>query len=160
MHTILTVTQLFLALGLIGLVLIQHGRGADAGAAFGSGASSTVFGSRGSGSFLSRATAVIAALFFVTSIALGFYSAQAGKTVGIMEGVEVETMEAPVAPTAEVPMVPAPAGAGAVPMVPAAGGSAVPTVQPDVPVVPAPAATAADESPPEVPAIPGPGDNN
>jgi preprotein translocase subunit SecG len=160
MHTILTVTQLFLALGLIGLVLIQHGRGADAGAAFGSGASSTVFGSRGSGSFLSRATAVIAALFFVTSIALGFYSAQAGKTVGIMEGVEVETLEAPVAPAAEVPAVPAPAGTGAVPMVPAAGGSAVPVVQPDVPVVPAPEATAADEAPPQAPVTPGPGDNN
>jgi preprotein translocase subunit SecG len=162
MHTILTVTQLFLALGLIGLVLIQHGRGADAGAAFGSGASSTVFGSRGSGSFLSRATAVIAALFFVTSIALGFYSAQAGKTVGIMEGVEVETLEAPVAPAAEVPAVPAPAGSGAVPMVPAADGSAVPIVQPDVPVVPTPAtpaATAADEAPSQVPVAPDSGDN-
>ena len=70
MQTILTVVQVFLSLGLIGLVLIQHGRGADAGAAFGAGASATVFGARGSGSFLSRATGIIAALFFLTSMAL------------------------------------------------------------------------------------------
>jgi len=64
MQTILTVFHLFLAIGLIGLILIQHGRGADAGAAFGSGASATVFGARGSGSFLSRTTAILAIAFF------------------------------------------------------------------------------------------------
>lgn len=88
MQTILTVLHLFLALGLIGLVLIQHGKGADMGAAFGSGASSTVFGSRGSGNFLSRATAVMATLFFVTSMALAYFAAQVGEPVGLMDGAD------------------------------------------------------------------------
>ena len=57
---------------MIGLILIQHGKGADAGAAFGSGASGTVFGAKGSGSFLSRSTAILAALFFSTSLALAY----------------------------------------------------------------------------------------
>ena len=64
MQTILVVAHLFLAIGLIGLVLMQHGKGADAGAAFGSGASGTVFGAKGAANFLSRSTAVLAALFF------------------------------------------------------------------------------------------------
>ncbi|MGD8574231.1 MAG: preprotein translocase subunit SecG, partial [Gammaproteobacteria bacterium] len=62
LHTILVIVQVFLSLGLIGLILLQQGKGADAGAAFGSGASATVFGARGSASFLSRTTAVLAAL--------------------------------------------------------------------------------------------------
>ena len=74
MQTILTVIHLVLALGLIGLVLIQHGKGADAGAAFGSGASATVFGSRGSANFLSRTTGILAALFFATSLALAYFA--------------------------------------------------------------------------------------
>lgn len=71
-HSILVLIHIFLCVGLIGLILIQHGRGADAGAAFGSGASSTVFGSRGSASFLTRATAILATAFFVTSLILGY----------------------------------------------------------------------------------------
>ena len=70
MYTVLVVVQVVLAVGLIGLILIQHGKGADAGAAFGSGASGTVFGSRGAATFLSRGTAALAALFFVTSLVL------------------------------------------------------------------------------------------
>ncbi len=57
---------------MIGLILIQHGKGADAGAAFGSGASGTVFGSKGSGSFLTRSTAMLATAFFITSLALAY----------------------------------------------------------------------------------------
>jgi len=57
---------------MIGLILIQHGKGADAGAAFGSGASGTVFGSKGSGSFLTRSTAILATLFFITSLSLAY----------------------------------------------------------------------------------------
>lgn len=68
------VIHVLAALGLIGLVLLQHGKGADAGAAFGSGASSTVFGSRGASSFLSRATAVLATTFFCTSLVLAYFS--------------------------------------------------------------------------------------
>jgi len=90
MQTILTVVHLVLALSLVGLVLLQHGKGADAGAAFGSGASSTVFGARGSGSFLTRSTAALATLFFVTSIALAYYSAQVGEPEGLMDQVDIQ----------------------------------------------------------------------
>ena len=72
MHTILVVVQVLAAVALIGLVLLQHGKGADAGAAFGSGASGTVFGARGSANFLSRATAVCATVFFLTSLSLAY----------------------------------------------------------------------------------------
>lgn len=90
MQIVLTVLHLFLAIGLIGLVLIQHGRGADAGAAFGTGASATVFGARGAGSFLTRTTAILAALFFFTSIALAYFAAKSGSpSGGVMERVEV-----------------------------------------------------------------------
>jgi len=57
---------------MIGLILIQHGKGADAGAAFGSGASGTVFGSKGSGSFMTRSTAILATMFFITSLGLAY----------------------------------------------------------------------------------------
>ncbi len=95
MQTILTVFHLVLALGLIGLILIQHGKGADAGAAFGSGASSTVFGAQGSGSFLSRSTAIMATLFFLTSMALAYYASQVGEPQGLMDGVEVPAAVVP-----------------------------------------------------------------
>lgn len=73
MHTFLVVLQVLVAVALIGLVLIQHGKGADAGAAFGSGASGTVFGSRGAANFLSRATAALAFVFFASSLALAYW---------------------------------------------------------------------------------------
>lgn len=85
MQTILTVLHLFLAIGLIALVLMQHGKGADAGAAFGSGASGTVFGASGAGNFLSRSTAILAALFFITSIALGYFSMQKNTGTDLMK---------------------------------------------------------------------------
>ena len=72
MHTILVVVQVLAAVALVGLVLLQHGKGADAGAAFGSGASGTVFGARGSANFLSRATAICAILFFLASLSLAY----------------------------------------------------------------------------------------
>ncbi len=65
-----------ISLAIIGLVLLQRGKGADAGAAFGAGASGTVFGARGSGSFFSRATAVLATAFFATSLTLAYLSSQ------------------------------------------------------------------------------------
>ncbi len=86
MQIILTVVHLFLALGIIGLVLMQHGKGADAGAAFGSGASGTVFGAQGASNFLSRTTAILAALFFVTSIALGYFAMKQDGGRDIMAG--------------------------------------------------------------------------
>ncbi|HEX2243063.1 MAG TPA: preprotein translocase subunit SecG [Gammaproteobacteria bacterium] len=72
LYGILLIIDVLLAIGIIALVLLQHGKGADAGAAFGSGASATVFGARGSASFLSRTTAVFATLFFINSVGLAF----------------------------------------------------------------------------------------
>ncbi len=104
MLTVLTVFHVLLTISLIGLVLIQRGKGADVGAAFGSGASNTMFGSQGSASFLTRTTAVVATLFFVTSLSLAYLSGQR------MERKSVTELEQTIAPTAEtetdVPMVP------------------------------------------------------
>ena len=72
MQTIILIIHVLLAIALIVLILVQHGKGADAGAAFGSGASSTVFGARGSATFLTKLTTVIALIFFVTSISLAY----------------------------------------------------------------------------------------
>lgn len=91
MQTFLLTFHVFLAVGMISLILIQHGSGADAGAAFGSGASSTVFGSRGSTSFLSKATAVLATLFFITSLTLAYFSGRVHQEKGIMEQASLVT---------------------------------------------------------------------
>ncbi len=82
LETVIIVVHLLVALGLVGLVLLQQGKGADAGASFGSGASATVFGSQGSATFMSRVTAVLATIFFVTSLALGFYAKQKADMIG------------------------------------------------------------------------------
>jgi preprotein translocase subunit SecG len=138
MQTVLNVFHLFLAVGLVGLVLIQHGKGADAGAAFGSGASATVFGSRGSASFLSRATAALAALFFLTSMALAYFASQTDEPKGLMGGVEVPAAPkpAPVQIRQNVPKIPG-VGGGAtdVPELPPAGESAEGVPQTPVPEV-------------------------
>jgi preprotein translocase subunit SecG len=94
MQQILTIVQILVAVGLIGLILLQQGKGADAGAAFGSGGSGTIFGSRGSASFLSRATAVLAAAFFFNSIALAYISGQSVDRESVTERFGVGT-EAP-----------------------------------------------------------------
>ncbi|PLY13767.1 MAG: preprotein translocase subunit SecG [Sedimenticola sp.] len=123
MQTILVVIHLLLALGLIGLVLMQHGKGADAGAAFGAGASGTVFGASGAANFLSRSTAVLAALFFVTSLVLAWFAMQATDTRGLMESTVIEQSAAPAA-VSEVPAVPLDAGsepAAEVPVIAPAG---------------------------------------
>jgi preprotein translocase subunit SecG len=74
LQTVLLVAQVLMAISLIGLILIQHGKGADAGAAFGSGASTTVFGSQGSGNFLSKSTGILAFFFLANSLALAYLS--------------------------------------------------------------------------------------
>ncbi len=81
MQSIALVLHVILSIGVIGLVLIQHGKGADAGAAFGSGASATVFGAKGSASFLTRTTTILAALFFATSLFLFYLAAHRDSTV-------------------------------------------------------------------------------
>jgi preprotein translocase subunit SecG len=76
LHSILMVIHFFAAAGIIGLVLLQRGKGAEAGAGFGAGASGTVFGARGAGTALSRATAILAAVFMITSLSLTFFSSR------------------------------------------------------------------------------------
>lgn len=76
MDTVILAVHVVLAIALVGLVMIQQGKGAEAGASFGGGASQTVFGSSGNTSFLGRLTAIIATLFFATSLALAFYASQ------------------------------------------------------------------------------------
>lgn len=74
MFTIILALHIIISIIMIGLILIQHGKGADAGASFGAGAAGTVFGASGSATFLTRATAVLAGLFFVTSLVLASYA--------------------------------------------------------------------------------------
>jgi preprotein translocase subunit SecG len=81
LETVIIVVHLVVAIGVVGFVLIQQGKGADAGASFGSGASGTVFGSQGSSNFLSRFTAILAALFFATSLGLAFYAKDRANTI-------------------------------------------------------------------------------
>jgi preprotein translocase subunit SecG len=84
METLLLVIHILAALALVGLVLLQHGKGADVGAAFGSGASGSVFGSAGSANFLSRATAILAVIFFLTSLGLTYLSSRKTDSKGVI----------------------------------------------------------------------------
>ncbi|MFT5134252.1 MAG: preprotein translocase subunit SecG [Gammaproteobacteria bacterium] len=88
LQTILLVAQVLIAMSLIGLILIQHGKGADAGAAFGSGASSTVFGSQGSSNFLTKTTAILAFLFLTNSLSLAYI---ASKRMSVQESLMLGT---------------------------------------------------------------------
>jgi preprotein translocase subunit SecG len=85
METVVWIIHVLVALSVVGLVLMQHGKGADMGAAFGSGASGSLFGSSGSANFLSRATGILATVFFITSLTLAYFSGTKTKSVGLME---------------------------------------------------------------------------
>lgn len=86
LHTLIIVVQVISALSIIGLVLVQHGKGADMGAAFGSGASGSLFGASGSSNFLSKSTAIAAAIFFAATMGLAFIAAQpAVESGGVMD---------------------------------------------------------------------------
>jgi preprotein translocase subunit SecG len=87
LNVLLLVFQVLLSITLIALVLLQHGKGADAGAAFGSGASATVFGARGSGNFLTKATSVVALLFFVTCLSLAYLASHREGPSSVVESV-------------------------------------------------------------------------
>ncbi|MDA8383073.1 MAG: preprotein translocase subunit SecG [Betaproteobacteria bacterium] len=84
MEILVWIVHVLAALAIIGLVLLQHGKGADMGAAFGSGASGSLFGATGSANFLSRTTAILAAVFFMTSLGLTYLSEQTAKPGGVM----------------------------------------------------------------------------
>ena len=135
--TLILAVQLLSALAMIGLVLIQHGKGADMGASFGSGASGSLFGATGSANFLSRSTAVCAAVFFACTLALAFMShdrAQSAGTGSVLERASGAAAPASGAASGGAALVPsaasAPAAAAsAAAAVPAAasGAGAVPT---------------------------------
>ena len=87
METLILIVHVFAAAGVIGLVLLQHGKGADMGAAFGSGTSGSLFGASGSTSFLSRATAIFVAVFFATSLTLAYISGHRADSGSVVKAV-------------------------------------------------------------------------
>ena len=112
MQTVVLVLHIFAAVGIVVLVLLQHGKGADMGAAFGGGSSGSVFGSAGSANFLSRTTGILAFLFFVSSVALTVFGSMHARSSGggLMDRVGVPT--APAVPGSTLPGAVAPAKAG------------------------------------------------
>ena len=133
---LIIVVQVISALAIIGLVLMQHGKGADMGAAFGSGASGSLFGASGSSNFLSKATAVAAAIFFGTTLTLAYIGndRSTGSDGGVMGRAQ--------APAAGIPVTtPAQTAPADVPTLPA-GSAATPAPAAPAPVAPAPAAPA------------------
>ena len=113
LETLVLVAHLLTAAAICGFVLLQHGKGADMGAAFGSGASGTVFGAAGSANFLSRTTGILAAVFFATSLGLTWFATTRGVQQGVMQQGIAEKM-APKAGETPPPSVP-PASAPAEP---------------------------------------------
>jgi len=99
-HTLILIIHVLAALGIVGLVLLQHGKGADVGASFGGGASGSLFGATGSANFLSRATASLALVFFLTSLGLAYLATHKPRAdAGVMD----TTKEAPAVPVPAVP---------------------------------------------------------
>jgi preprotein translocase subunit SecG len=136
MFVIFSVFYILIAASMIVLILMQRGAGADAGSGFGGGASATVFGARGSSNFLSRATGVLAALFFLLSLGMGIYLSHNGGVprsssaddLGVMSGVANKAASPqnaqPAAPSnSDVPQAAKPANSSDVPAAPAAASS-------------------------------------
>ena len=134
LQTVLLAIHVLLSLGIIGLVLLQRGKGADAGAGFGSGASGTVFGARGSATFFSKMTAILATCFFITSLWLAYLASHRGAdaTDSILD---------------RVPTTSAPANTGAPDAVPQSSAPAAPSEIPSQPVAPASGAPDAGQPP-------------
>ncbi|MEO7385991.1 MAG: preprotein translocase subunit SecG [Gammaproteobacteria bacterium] len=109
LHTVILVVHVLIGAMIVALVLLQRGKGADAGAAFGAGASGTVFGARGSANFLSRSTAVLALLFFCTSLTLAYLGTQRRAPASLLDAA-VPTETAPVVTPSVGPTAPVPAG--------------------------------------------------
>ncbi|QDF96608.1 preprotein translocase subunit SecG [Azoarcus sp. DD4] len=115
LFSVVLVVHVVVGLGVIGLVLVQHGKGADMGAAFGSGASGSLFGSSGSANFLSRTTAVLATVFFVTSLSLSYLASnKPAAPSSVMEG----AVQSAPADDAAKPAVEAPADASKAQQIP------------------------------------------
>jgi preprotein translocase subunit SecG len=112
LETVLLIVHLLIAVGICAFVLLQHGKGADMGAAFGSGASGSLFGASGSANFLSRTTAILAAVFFASSLGLTWFGSRHGATSGVMHQGVMEksapkTSDVPAAPSAPPAAAPA-----------------------------------------------------
>lgn len=114
MESLIVIFHIVVAIAIIGLVLVQQGKGAEAGASFGGGASQTVFGSSGSGNFLTRSTSILAVVFFATSFSLAYFAKEKAVGLndeGLPELIEVQAggSEAPMveesAPATDVPVV-------------------------------------------------------
>ncbi len=118
---LLLIIHVLVAIAIVGLVLLQQGKGADIGASFGSGASQTLFGARGSATFLSRLTAVLATVFFITSLSLTILDAHQARPQSVTQQVPASSV-----PAAPAPAPAAPAPAAPAPAAPASGVPAVP----------------------------------
>ena len=131
--TVVLAVQMLTALAMIGLILIQHGKGADMGAAFGSGSSGSLFGASGSANFLSRTTAVLAAVFFACTLALAYFgNLRPAESGSVLEHAGATApAPAPVASgtAAQIPGTSAPAAAASTsaPATPASGAGQIPT---------------------------------
>jgi preprotein translocase subunit SecG len=138
LFNLIIVVQVISALAIIGLVLVQHGKGADMGAAFGSGASGSLFGASGSSNFLSKSTAVAAAVFFASTLALAYAGNTRTNTEdeGVMGRVAAPSTQVPANAGANVP---ATAPAPAAPVAPAADVPTLPAATQPAPAAPAPA---------------------
>jgi preprotein translocase subunit SecG len=119
--SIILTIQILCALGMIGLILVQHGKGADMGASFGSGSAGSLFGAAGSANFLSRTTAVLATIFFLATLALAYFgSYQPKATGGVMERASASQ---PAASQPAAGQIPAGAASAAAQSAPAAAAS-------------------------------------
>ncbi|MBC7781309.1 MAG: preprotein translocase subunit SecG [Proteobacteria bacterium] len=122
LQNLIMVFHVLAAGAIVVFVLLQHGKGADMGAAFGSGSAGSLFGSSGSANFLSRMTAIVATVFFCTSLVLTYIAAQRGPSRGLMDQVPA----GPVIPGSPASIPSAPPGAPGVAVPPAASGNAAP----------------------------------
>jgi len=153
LHTLLTVLQVICCAAIIGLVLLQRGKGADAGAGFGAGASGTVFGARGASTALSRATAIFAAIFMINSLLLAYLGskgpAEQPKSI-LDEAASVQHSVPPPGASKPLPVTPSGTSTPAPATAPNAG-----TAEPTAPAPP-PAAPTSSPSPPAVAPAPEP----
>ena len=108
MQTAVLVLHILAAIAIVVLVLVQHGKGADMGAAFGSGSAGSLLGSAGASNFLSRATGILAAVFFATSLGLTYFSTVPAKSGGVTSGIEAAKPDATDAKAAAPGPAPAP----------------------------------------------------
>jgi preprotein translocase subunit SecG len=131
MNVVLTVVlalQMLSALAMIGLILVQHGKGADMGAAFGSGGSGSLFGASGSANFLSRGTGVLATVFFACTLLLAYFgNAQPRSGSSVLERAAVSVPASAASGTAQIPSGAASVAAPAAPAIPASGAAQIPT---------------------------------